>query len=147
MIFNPDYLRFISLLNKHVVAYLIVGGYAVNYHGYVRSTFDLDVWVNNTNKNIQRLIAAIEEFGYDANKLKSISFKDTIVFHFGDEKQKIEILSQIIGVSFDDADSKKEVITIENVVISILDLNSLLRNKLLSGRYKDWDDYEKLTSE
>ena len=62
---DKDFKEFLFLLNKHKVEYLVVGGYAVTFHGYPRYTGDLDVWVNKTSENGLNLINAIQEFGYE----------------------------------------------------------------------------------
>jgi hypothetical protein len=62
---DKDFKEFIQLLNAHKVSYLVIGGYAVNFHGYPRYTKDIDFWLWMTKPNIEKLIKAIKEFGFD----------------------------------------------------------------------------------
>mgnify|MGYP000735887916 CR=1 FL=1 len=71
---DKDFREFIELLNKHNVKYLVIGGYAVNFHGYPRYTKDIDFWLYITRSNIQNLINASEEYLYQFPQWKRIQF-------------------------------------------------------------------------
>ena len=70
MIISPDFKEFITLLNTHNVRYLVVGGYAVAFHGHPRYTKDIDIWLERTSENAARLLAALDAFGFGSLGLK-----------------------------------------------------------------------------
>jgi len=129
------------------VDFLLIGGYAVIYHGYVRTTGDMDVWLKPDNDNKLKLLSVLEKHLADKSgieKVKKLDFKDLIVFHIGTPPEKIDFLTKIAGVNFTEAFSHKELLPVQNHQIPILHLNDLIANKLLSGRLKDKADVEEL---
>ena len=99
-----DFSEFLRLLTIHGVRYLLVGGYAVAYHGYVRATADLDVWINRTEENAARLVKAVSEFGFGIETLTPQLFmKVDRVVRMGNPPFRIEILTSVSGLAFDDA--------------------------------------------
>ena len=144
-LFPDPYLSFLKLLNKHAVTYMIVGGYAVNFHGYNRVTGDMDVWVDASDENKKKLLKAIDEYGYEIDPLIEMNLAETTVFNFGGAPYRIEILSSISGVKFNDAYQNRVPFMYLDLEIPFLNLKDLLQNKIVSARYKDWDDYEKLS--
>ena len=136
----------IDLMNSSV-DFLLVGGYAVIYHGYVRSTGDMDVWLKPDNENKMKLLSVLEKHLADKSgieKVKKLDFSEVIVFHIGKEPEKIDFLTKIGGVNFDEAFSHKALLPIRNYHIPVLHLNDLIANKLLSARLKDKADVEEL---
>ena len=136
----------IDLMNSSV-DFLLVGGYAVIYHGYVRSTGDMDVWLKPDNENKLKLLSVLEKHLTDKSgieKVKKLDFAEVIVFHIGKEPEKIEFLTKIGGVNFDEVFSHKALLPIRNYQIPVLHLNDLIANKLMSGRLKDKADVEEL---
>lgn len=109
---SKDFKEFIELLNGHSVRYLIVGGYAVAFHGYPRYTKDLDVWIALSPENADKIIKALEEFGFGSLGLKTQDFleKDQIV-QLGYPPNRIDILTTLKGIRFEDC--YKERIEIE----------------------------------
>ena len=103
MTLNPDFLEFIESLNANDVRYLIVGGYAVAYHGYMRTTKDIDIWLEMTPENAARVVEAIEQFGLASFGLQASDFSepDQIV-QLGYPPRRIDILTTISGVNFDE---------------------------------------------
>src|SRR6516165_8615376 len=106
--FPADLREFLKLLNSARVEYLLVGGYAVAYYGYPRATADLDVWVAASDNNARKLVRTLKEFGFDLPNLRPEIFlaKDRIV-RFGEPPLRIEILTSISGVSFDDCFTRR----------------------------------------
>jgi hypothetical protein len=143
-IIDEQFRKFLLLLNENNVEYLLVGGYAVNIHGYNRSTGDLDVWVHRTTENGKKLVAAVEQFGFNAAKLREKNFTEPLVFQIGEPPFQIDILNGIVGVKFDEAFQRRKIIHDGNLAINVIHLNDLKTNKLLSGRHKDLDDLENL---
>lgn len=141
----PDFKEFLRLLAAHGVEYLLVGGYAVSYHGYARATADMDVWVAATPENAEKLVAVLKEFGFDVPDLSPDLFlqPDTIV-RLGEPPLRIELLTSISGVSFQDAYARRAVDHIEGLEVSLISLDDLKTNKRAAGRYKDLADLEQL---
>jgi hypothetical protein len=133
------------LLNEHDVAYLLVGGYAVAYHGYVRATADMDIWVEPTIKNAHCVTSAFKEFGFDVPGLKPTLFleKDKIV-RIGHPPIRIEVMSSISGVEFRECYESRIQADWDNLIVHIIGLACLKQNKRASGRLKDLSDLEYL---
>lgn len=129
------------------VDFLLIGGYAVIYHGYGRSTGDMDIWLKPDNANKLRLLAVLEKYLSDKSgieKIKKLDFTDVIAFHIGAPPDKIDFITKIAGVKFDEAYSRKALLSIQNHQIPVLHLNDLIANKLLSARLQDKADAEEL---
>jgi predicted nucleotidyltransferase len=141
-----DFREFLRLLSEKNVKYLIVGGYAVGYHGYPRSTGDMDVWVDSTEENADRLVQALKAFGFDVPKLDSDLFVDPDrVVRMGHPPLRIEILTSVTGVSFEECYSSRVEEELEDgTPIHFIGLEKLKENKRASGRHKDLDDLENL---
>ena len=147
-IFNEDFRDFIDALNKQDVEYMLVGGYEVILHGYRRSTGDMDVWVNVTPENHKRLIKAFLSFGLPTTDFTEDNFlrKDEMdVFSYGIPPVCIEILKKVKGCDFDEAYEISRIYDENGLLIRFIHINTLLKAKTASGRYKDLDDIEKLT--
>jgi hypothetical protein len=99
-LFNYDFLEFLELLGKHEVEYLLVGGYAVILNGYVRSTGDLDLWVNKTENNYSKLSRVYTDFGTPMFSNEEFSSDKFDVWSIGTEPTKIEILTHVDGLNF-----------------------------------------------
>jgi hypothetical protein len=143
---DSNFADFLKLLNSHAVEYLVIGGYAVGYHGFVRATGDLDVFVGISDRNAEGLVAVFREFGFAAPELKKELFleKGKIV-RVGLPPLRIEVLTGISGVSFAEAYEKRIAEHIDGVRVAFIDLANLLKNKAASGRMKDLADIEALT--
>lgn len=141
----PDFKEFLKLLNEHKVRYLLIGGYAVGYHGYARATEDMDIWVAIHPENAERIIAALKEFGFDLPELKPELFlREKQIVRMGVPPLKIEICTFISGVEFDECYRARVVDTLDGVAVSLIDLEHLKKNKKASGRAKDLADLERL---
>lgn len=141
---NKEFLTFIRLLNENQVEYILIGGYAVNFHGYARPTGDLDIWVNPTDGNRKKLASAVEQFHYNAAKLLELDFTKPVAFQIGEPPLQIDVLNKISGVQFSEALAKKIVFTLDSVPINIIHIEDLKINKFTSGRHRDLDDLENL---
>jgi hypothetical protein len=149
-LFNPDFLDFIRVLNRNNVEYIIVGGYAVILHGYNRPTGDMDVWVNRTPDNYQKLIKAFNQFGlpsFEMTEKNFLNVEKNDVFTFGRPPVCIEILTKLKGVEFEEAYPRIQLFTEEDVTIKFIHLKDLVQSKQSAGRYRDFDDIEKLTNQ
>ena len=142
---QADFKDFLSLLNAHRVEYLLIGGYAVGYHGYPRATVDLDVWTGSTPDNARRTVAVLREFGFtDPILTPGLFLEPDRIVRMGVPPFRIEIATTISGVEFDGCYRSRIDAVIDGVPVAVIDLASLRRNKLAAGRNKDLDDLENL---
>jgi predicted nucleotidyltransferase len=142
---NKDFREFIELLNGHNVKYLVIGGYAVNYHGYPRYTKDIGFWIWLTPENIKRLIDAIKAFGFDSLNLDIEDFMspDNII-QLGYEPYRIDLLVDVEGLEFENCFNEKEQVLISGVDVNFLKIEDLITAKKQAGRLQDLADAEKL---
>jgi hypothetical protein len=147
--FNEDFKDFIRALSNQKVHYILVGGMAVILHGYVRTTGDMDIWVNKTAENYQKLVAAFNEFGMPVFDMTESNFlsDEYDVWMFGISPVKIEIMTAVKGLEYEEAYELSQIYTEDDVPIRFLSLNSLIKSKKASGRFKDLDDIDQLTRE
>jgi predicted nucleotidyltransferase len=140
---NTDWRDFIALLQQHGVEFLIVGGGAVNAHGFVRMTEDLDFWLSRTAENAERVMRAVREFGWDDS---AISAHDLMqpgqVFMLGRKPNRIDLLTTISGVEFEQAYPRRVVGMLDGVQVPLIGLDDLLANKRATGRLRDLGDVE-----
>lgn len=141
----PDFKEFLRLLRVHGVEYLLIGGYAVGYHGYPRATQDIDIWIALHSENAERMVAVLREFGFNPPELSAELFlQDQSIVRLGMPPLRIEITTTISGVGFDECYSERIVDVIDEVEIALIGLKHLKINKRASGRFKDLDDLEHL---
>lgn len=142
-ILNDDFVDFINALQDCKVEYILVGGYAVIYHGYNRTTGDLDVWVNPTKENYQKLILAFNKFGlslFDMTEELFLVNKELNVFTFGRPPVCIDLLTRLKGLNFEEVYSNSYQTEFSGVQVRMIDLPDLIRAKIASNRPKDIDD-------
>ena len=144
---NQDFQEFVELFVAHDVEFLIVGGYALAAHGHPRYTKDLDVWVWIGPENTQRIIKAIEEFGFGGLGLTAADFQEPdVMVQLGQEPQRIDILTYASGLDFSDAYKNRVYITIGDVQVPFISSDDLRTNKLATGRPRDIADVADLPS-
>ena len=137
--------RFIESLNSNGVEYLIVGAVALAYHGFPRYTGDLDVLVRNSPGNTRRLESALAGFGFASLGLKAADFADSYrVIQLGVPPNRIDLLTSITGVPFDEAWGDRVDADLEGTLVSFISRQALIRNKRLTGRAQDKADLEVL---
>lgn len=142
-----EHKKVILLLLKHNVDFLIIGGYAVIFHGYARATMDMDLWLKPDNKNKEKLISALREHKVleeDLKFLQEHDFESTIAFHIGEEPNKIDFLTKVAGVTFDEADEQKVFFPLKDKYVPVIQYHHLLTTKLMSGRPRDKVDVDEL---
>jgi hypothetical protein len=144
---SDDFRDFLTCLNEAAVEYLIVGGHAVAYYGYVRPTRDMDVWIAVSPDNAERLVRAVKAFfGDELKGLAKEWFLDAEnVTRFGAVPNLIEIVPTISGGNFSEAYGRKVVAEVDGQKTNLISLDDLLANKRASGRLKDLTDVEELT--
>ena len=141
----PDFKEFLRLLNVHKVEYLLIGGYAVSYHGYPRATADMDIWVAIYPANADRVVAALKEFGFDLPDLSPELFlRQWQIIRLGVPPVRIEIATTISGVDFAECYASRVQDTLDGVLVNLINLNHLKANKKASGRHQDLADLEHL---
>lgn len=124
---------------------MLVGGYAVGYHGYPRATNDLDVWVARDKENAERLVAALQEFGFAGSDVSPELFmQERQIVRMGMPPIRIEIITSASGVGFDECYAEHIIANVEDVPVNLIGLAQLKVNKKASGRHKDLDDLEHL---
>jgi hypothetical protein len=140
---NPHYRELLQLLNEFQVEYLIVGGFAVMKYGEPRYTKDLDIWVHNSGQNSARLVEALTKFGapLEHDGITAHTFTEVqIVYQIGIAPVRIDILTEITGVEFSDAWTKRVGSTFFGVPVHFISLDHLLANKRALGRDSDLKD-------
>ncbi|MCK4513899.1 MAG: hypothetical protein KAU31_01510 [Spirochaetaceae bacterium] len=140
-----DFREFLQLLNDHAVEYVIVGGYALAFHGAPRFTGDMDVLVRPTEENARSLIAALNDFGFSDLSLTEQDFMavDRVV-QLGVPPMRIDLLTSIDGVDFEAAAAGSIRAEIAEITIPFIGREALVKNKRASGRPKDLADLEAL---
>ena len=141
----PDFKEFLQLLRSAKIEYLLIGGYAVGHYGFPRATGDLDIWVATHDENAIRMMEVLRQFGFDVPELnKSLFQKPRHVVRMGVPPVRLEILSSIDGVDFQDCYPRRETAEIDGVQVDVISLADLKTNKRASGRHQDLTDLEKL---
>jgi predicted nucleotidyltransferase len=135
----------LKLLNSKQVEYLVIGGWAVGFHGYPRSTGDIDIWVSRSKLNASKLVEVLKDFGFDVPNLSANLFtQENQITRLGAPPIRIEILTSISGVSFEECYKNRQTISVNELEVNIIGLEDLKKNKLAAGRFRDLDDLEKL---
>ena len=145
MMLSKDFKEFIELLNGHKVRYLVVGGYAVAFHGHPRYTKDLDVWIELSSENADKVIKALEDFGFGSMGLKSEDFLESDqIIQLGYPPNRIDILTSLKILKFEDCFKERVEFELEGLKINFIDLENLKKNKNATGRPQDLADAENL---
>lgn len=140
-----EFQEFLKSLNQNNVRYLLIGGYAVILNGHVRNTNDLDICVSPKQDNADRLVLALAEFGFDTPTLDASLFtRPRSVVRMGFPPLKIEILNYLEGREFEDAYSRRKLVKLDDLEISLINIDDLIINKKAVGRLQDLADVEKL---
>jgi predicted nucleotidyltransferase len=135
------YTDFLKILNDFQVKYILIGGYAVNLHGYSRYTGDLDIWSDPAIENSEKLIKAIDKFGFDIAILKGKNLLNESPVKLTEGILKIEILSNIVGgFTFDEAYSRSIEVKVDDIILKLISYQDLISNKEKSMRMKDATD-------
>ncbi len=144
--FRPEHSAFFRFLNKYEVEYVLIGGVAVNLHGYIRGTGDVDILFGPSLRNKQKLIDAIEEYGFDTENLRAAKPDEITMFALGERTYEghVELTNRIAGITFDEASQQMQQIKVDGVTVNYLHYEDLIKSKLATGRRKDLIDVEKL---
>ncbi|MCA9287000.1 MAG: nucleotidyltransferase [Phycisphaerales bacterium] len=144
----PDFKEFLRLLDSEKIEYLLVGGYAVAFYGYPRPTGDLDVWIATSPRNATRMVDALSKFGFAGAGATTELFQTADrVIRMGVPPVRIEVLTSISGVRFDECFDRRNIATIDGVSVSVISRQDLLTNKRAAARDKDLADLAQLESD
>ncbi|MGC9341121.1 MAG: nucleotidyltransferase [Bacteroidales bacterium] len=142
---QEDFREFFALLNAHKVEFIIVGGYALAFHGAPRYTGDIDVYINPTHTNAKQIVNALKDFGFSSLDISVEDFqKEDHVIQLGLPPVRIDIITSITGVSWEQADSSKISGKYGDVPVFYISREQYLVNKRATGRAKDIADIEAL---
>jgi len=142
---SRDFKEFVKLLNTNDVKYLVVGGYAVALHGHPRYTKDLDVWIELSPGNADRILSALDKFGLGSLNLKPDDFlEENQIIQLGYPPNRIDLLTTLKDLKFEDCYKTKVKVAIGDVEINFIDIENLKKNKRATGRPQDLADAENL---
>jgi len=146
MTLAKDFEDFVKLLNLHKVEYMVVGGYALAFHGKPRHTGDLDIWINISEINADRMLRVLKDFGLPAMGFKNEDFlKPGYISQIGYPPLRIDILNTIDGIEFNDAVKDMNRVEVEkDFIINFIGLNDFVKNKKATGRIQDLADIEEI---
>lgn len=142
---NKDYKEMLQLLSDEGAEYFVVGAYALAAHGYPRATGDLDIWIRASVRNANKVYTALRKFGAPLEHLakKDLTSED-LVFQIGVAPRRIDILTGISGVAFDEANADKIFLKIDGLQVPFISAAKLIKNKEATGRPRDIDDAAQL---
>ncbi len=142
---NNDYKEMLLCLSEENVKFLLVGAYAVAAYGYPRATKDIDIFVRAAPENASNLMKALARFGAPLSEVSAADFSvEGIVFQIGNNPRRIDILTRISGVDFQQAYERRTIVSLEGMDIPIISLEDLITNKRAAGRTQDLADVERL---
>ncbi len=145
MIFTQDMKDLIVIMERYEVEYVLVGGFAVNFYGYIRTTQDVDILVNPSLKNARKMVDALEEFGFGSDGVPAEYFEtEGTAIHMGVEPNRIDLLTNLRGISNKEIFQRKERVLFEDIFLNIISLEDLLVCKKKSDRLKDLADADEL---
>ena len=146
-IFSNTHQKLIKELTKAKVEFILIGGYAVIYYGYKRTTGDMDLWLKPTNENKMKLLPVLKKLKFnisDINHIETLDFTKHLTFHFWEEPERVDCLTMISGVKYDKADKEKVLAEFEGLTIPVIHYKHLIISKITSERLKDKADVEEL---
>ncbi len=143
---NKDFREFIESLNSNNVKYLVLGGYAIAFHGHPRYTKDLDIWLELSEANAENVLKALNDFGFgDLDVSKVDLLHEGMVVQIGYPPNRIDLINSPDGVEFSACYRTRTEIDINGLLISVIGLENLKKNKKASGRLQDLADLEKMS--
>ncbi len=144
-VLHEDFRDFMKLCNEHDVRYVVIGGFAVSIHGYPRGTKDLDICIEASAENADKMLKVLSEFGMASLKLTKEDFLEKGFFtQLGYEPVRIDVMNEIDGVPFNEVWKEKKTTDYEGQPIHFIGYNHLLQMKAIAGRPQDLADIAKL---
>ncbi len=140
-----DFKEFLKLLADHKLHYLLIGGYAVGYYGYPRTTADIDIWIAISPDTARKMVHIFHAFGMNSPDISEELFTTPgNIVRMGVAPVRIEVLNEIDGVIFYECYERAQKVAIDGIEVTMISLQDLRINKQASGRHKDLDDLEHL---
>ncbi len=146
MYLSDDYRDIVQLFNEYKVRYLIAGAYAMSTFGYSRSTYDIDLWIDKSLDNVEKILKALSEFGLPFELQVDDLIKDNNVIQIGCAPLRIDILTNIDGVEFEEAYQNMQIKKLGDTEATVLNIDDIIKNKIATNRPKDRLDVEQLKS-
>lgn len=145
MFFSNDMKDLIKLFNDYKVSYALVGGFAVNYYGYVRTTLDIDLLINPTKENAKKVMSALQDFGFGKAGIPKKLFEEPgSAIHLGVEPNRIDLLTHLVGIENEQIFSNFQRVKIDATQVNIIAYSDLIQAKKNSKRLRDQADAEEL---
>ena len=145
--FSQDFKEFLNALNAREVRYLVIGGYAVAFHGFPRYTKDIDLWIDPAKGNIHSLLQALDDFGFGSLGITANDFSDPkVVIQLGHPPNRIGLLCNVGDLAFDQAYERRAKTTMDELTVPFIELEDLITAKRAAGRLQDLADIENLRS-
>jgi hypothetical protein len=142
---QKDFKELFELFNEYKVRYIIVGSYALAFHGAPRFTGDIDILVQPSSENAKKILSALDAFGFGSLNLTVNDFQKTnSVVQLGNPPVRIDIMTSITGITWEEADKGKQAGLYGNVPVCFLGREQYIANKRVTGRKKDLADLEAL---
>ncbi|MBI5218832.1 MAG: nucleotidyltransferase [Bacteroidia bacterium] len=146
-IFIEEHRHLLTLLMKAGVDFILVGGYAVIYHGYVRTTGDMDIWLRPDNSVKENFLPVLHKLGFQKAGISQVAksdFSQAQSFYYGEPPLRVDFLTKVSGLSFSECYSKAVFLQFGKYKIPVLNFNDLIVNKMLSDRLQDKADVDEL---
>ena len=140
-----EHKKLLLLLLKHKVEFMLIGGYAVIYYGYQRLTSDMDIWLKPTNENRNKFLAVLHEkeiMQEDIDAISKMNFTEIQVLNLGEKPNKVDFLTKVHGLAFEEADLQKVYFPLKDKQIPIIQYHHLITLKMLAGRPQDKADVD-----
>ncbi len=145
MTLAQDFEDFVKLLNQHAVEYMVVGGYALAFHGKPRHTGDLDIWINISEDNALKLLSVIRDFGFASMGFEKEDFlRPGYISQIGYPPIRIDILNSIDGIEFGEAVKNMRKIAVDDFMVNYIGASDFIKNKEASGRTQDIADIKEI---
>ncbi len=145
---QQDFRELLELFNAHKVEYMIVGGYALAFHGAPRYTGDIDIFIKSDAENAQRILSALDKFGFKSIGLTIEDFENPEkVVQLGVPPVRVDIITSLSGVTWEDAYSGRETGKYGDISVYYIGRKQFISNKRATGRKKDLADIEAIGGE
>ena len=142
---NEDYRDILRALSEECASFLLVGAYAMAVHGYPRATMDIDLWILPSPDNADAVLRALARFGAPMGELtRDDLMQEGIVFQIGVAPRRIDLLTSVTGLHFDEAYAHSQVVDIDGIDVHVIAREDLIINKRATGRTRDLADAEVL---
>jgi len=142
---KKDFSDMIKIFLEEQVSFLLVGGISINLYGYVRATKDMDLWVEANKENALKVFKALAKFGAPMQDISVQDFeKEGMIFQIGIDPIRIDIITTVTGVKFEEAIQNAKIMEIDGINIPTISIQDLIKNKKASGRHRDLADVEVL---